>query len=172
MKFEIEKLLSGGDMRSIGNSNSLNKMILNQNDFDELFNFLFHKERLLVMRASDVIEKITVSKPLFLNKHKKEIIELSNIATDKELKWHLSLLIPRLTLGSKEFGKAWETLTTWAKDKTNSRIVRVNAIQGLFEMMKQKTELEKDFSLTLSKLEKENIPSIQARIRKYKNASR
>lgn len=93
-----------------------------------------------------------------------------DVAKEKELKWHLAFLIPRLHLGNKQFDYAWNTLSNWAKDITNSRIVRVNSIQGLFEMMKQKGELEKDFSLTLSELEKENIPSVNARIRKLRKA--
>lgn len=56
-------------------------------------------------------------------------------------------------------------LTTWSKDKTNSRIVRVNSIQGFFEMLKNKNELSNDLNLTLRELQKENIPSINARIK-------
>ncbi len=168
---DFVKILSGSDLRSIGKSNSIVSKIQNQIDFNALFEYLFHKDRIIVMRTADAIEKITIDNPKYLTNHKKKIIELCNIAKDKELKWHLALLIPRLTLDSKELGTTWNTLTMWAKDKTNSRIVRVNAIQGLFELMKHENELEKDFVLTLSELEKENIPSINARIRKLKNAS-
>lgn len=165
---EFVKILSGGDLRSIGKSNSIIAKIKNQNNFDELFKCLFHEDRLVVMRAADIIEKITINNQQFLTNHKMEIFDLTNVAKHKELKWHLALLIPRLHLDKKDFGKAWNKLTNWANDKTNSRIVRVNCIQGLFEMLKQRSELEKDFHLTLAKLEKENIPSINARIRKLK----
>ncbi|MHB1688457.1 MAG: hypothetical protein ACYCVH_13940 [Ignavibacteriaceae bacterium] len=162
---DLVKLLQGGDLRSIGQSNKVVALIDNQEKFDELFQFLFHSDRKVVMRTADAIEKITIDNKAFLKKHKKKIIGLCNVAKDKELKWHLALLISRLHLDIKEFGKVWDTLTTWAKDKKNSRIVRVNSIQGLFEMMKQENELEKDFILTLFELEKENIPSINARIK-------
>lgn len=169
---DFEKILSGGDLRSIGKSNAVILKIKTQKDFDELFHCLFHEDRLVVMRAADTIEKITINNTQYLAKHKDAIIKLCNVAMDKELKWHLALLIPRLHLDTKEFGKAWNTLTNWAKDKTNSRIVRVNSIQGLSEMKQQEKVLEKDFGLTLSEIEKENIPSINARIRQLKNASR
>lgn len=169
---DFKKILSGGDLRSIGESNSIIKKIKNQNDFDELFNYLFHEDRLVVMRTADVIEKITITNPQYITKHKMKILKLCTVADDKELKWHLALLIPRLPLESKEFGKAWKTLTTWAKDQLNSHIVRVNSIQGLFELMKQRNKLENDFSLTLSKLEKENVPSLNARIKKLKKVGR
>ncbi len=169
---DFEKILSGGDLRLIGNSNSVIFKIQTQKDFDELFQCLFHEDRLVVMRAADSIEKITIKNTQYLSKHKDAIIKLCNVAMDKELKWHLALLIPRLHLDNSEFSNAWNTLTNWAKDKTNSRIVRVNSIQGLYEMKQQEKVLEKDFSLTLSEIEKENIPSINARIRQLKNASR
>lgn len=156
----------------MGASNSVITKIKNQNDFEELFKLLFHKDRLVIMRTADTIEKVTVKNQQYLRKHKREILELCKVAKDKELKWHLALLIPRLTLDNKEFSKAWFTLTSWAKDNANSRIVRVNSIQGLFEMEQQEKALENDLALTLSEIEKENIPSINARIRKLKNVSR
>jgi hypothetical protein len=142
---DFEKILSGGDLRSIGKSNAVVLKINNQNDFDELFKYLFHADRLIVMRAADSIEKITINNPQYLKKHKTEIIELCNVAKDKELKWHLALFIPRLNLKNIEFKNAWDILTTWAKDKNNSRILRVNSIQGLYEMTKQQSKSAKAF---------------------------
>lgn len=168
---DFEKILSGGDLRSIGKSNSVILKIQTQKDFDELFQCLFHEDRLVIMRAADTIEKITINNTQYLEKHKDAIIKLCSTVIDKELKWHLALLIPRLQLDDFEFANAWNTLTNWAKDKNNSRIVRVNSIQGLSEMKLQKKSLEKDFKFTLYEIEKENIPSINARIRRLKTAS-
>jgi hypothetical protein len=161
----FDKLLSGGDLRSIGKSNSVISKVKNQSDFDELCKCLFHPDRLVVMRAADAIEKITISNPQYLTKHEKKITELFYIAKNIELKWHLALLIPRLHLTDKEFEKAWKELTKWAQDKTNSRLVRVSAIQGLFEMTKQNSSVTKDFITLTNEVKKENIPSINARIR-------
>lgn len=164
----FEKMLSGGDLRSIGQSNSVAAKVKTQNDFDELFKFLFHTDRLVVMRAADAMEKITINNPHYLTGHKQAILALYNAAKDKELKWHLALLLPRLQLNGNEMGKAWNTLTKWAKDKTNSRIVRVNSIHGLWELSNQQNNLVHDFKLTLLEVEKENISSLNARIRRIK----
>lgn len=166
---DFVNLLSGGDLRSIGKSNSVVSLIVNQQDFDELFKLIFLDDQLIVMRAIDAIEKITLKHPNYLIKHKNEILNLSTVAHDKELKWHLAQIIPRLSLTPPELTKAWKLLTIWALDKNNSRIVRVNSIQGLFEMLKENNELTQDFALTLTELEKEDIPSINARIRSIKN---
>ncbi len=167
----LEKLLSGGDLRSIGRCDEVIQNIKNQKHFDELFKFLLHKDRIVVMHSSDAIEKITAANPKYLTTHKGEVLELLKSAKDKELKWHLALMASRLTWNTKEFNIVWTTLNHWANDKANSRLVRVGAIQGLYEMTKQQMDLIEDFNQTMLKLEKENIPSINARIRNIRKDS-
>ena len=166
---KLVQLLSGGDLRSLGNSNSLISAVQNQTDFDELFALLFHFDRIIVMRAADVIEKITATRPELLAKHKASIFDLSHQVNNKELKWHLALLFPRLSLDHQEMSPAWEMLRAWAKDLTNSRIVRVNSLQGLFELLKSDSKRKEDFLHLLEELQKENIPSLNARIKKLRN---
>lgn len=165
---EFEKILSGGDLRSIGNNGSVIRKIHGQKEFDILFKCLFHENRIVVMRAADAIEKITCNDPNYLYCHKDEVIDLCNRAIDKELKWHLALLLPRLQLTNQELRLVWDILKKWGLDKTNSRIVRVNSIQGLFEVTKLNTYFNKEFNLIIVKLESENIPSINARIKKLR----
>lgn len=166
---DFVKILSGGDLRSIGNSNAVVSQIHNQKDFDELFKYLFHEDRIVVMHAADAIEKITIEHPEYLGKHKKKFLELFDAAKNKELKWHLALMMPRLQLSSTESEYIWKTLIAWARDKTNSRLVRVGAVQGLFKMTQQNDALLNDFTSLMSELEKENIPSVNARIRNIRN---
>jgi hypothetical protein len=162
---KVKELLQGGDLRTLGKSEGVIKQVQSQKDFDTLFSCLFDADRLVVMRSADAIEKITLETPNYLNTHKTELIDLLNSATHIELKWHLAQLTTRIKLDADEAGKVWETLTQWAKDKKESRIVRVLALQGLFDMLAQYPELKTDFLHTLSILEKEPIPSIAARIR-------
>ncbi|MFZ1676762.1 MAG: hypothetical protein WAT91_05785 [Saprospiraceae bacterium] len=168
---DFDKILSGGDLRSIGKSNLVVSKIRNQKDFDDLFSLLFHTDRKIVMRTADAIEKITLKNIDYLKHHKQEILNLCKVAQDIELKWHLALLVPRLILTKQELGIIWQTLTTWVTNKKESKIVRVNSLQGLHNLLSQNQELTQDFNLTLSKIEMENIPSINARIRKLKNAN-
>lgn len=160
------KLLSGGDLRSIGKSNSIVLKVQDQKYFDELFKCLFHKDRLVVMRAADAIEKITVQHPAYLSKYKNVILELCNAAKNKELKWHLALLIPRLNLSGKEIETVWQILSGWVSDKKESKIVRVSSIQALYEITLKCQRFTKAFRMLLAELEKENIPSINARLKR------
>lgn len=160
----LEKL-AGGDLRSIGRSDAVAREVRSQRQFDELAEGLTHPDRLVVMRAADAVEKITREHPEFLAAHKRTVLLLLNRGEDKELKWHLGLLVPRLELSKSELGKVWARLTRWALDMKESRIVRVNAIQGLFELSRKTPALRGDYELTLTQLEREEIPSIRARIR-------
>jgi len=164
--------LKGGDLRSIGDANEVVKDIKTQKDFDKLFQGLFHSDRKVVMRAADALEKITLAETDFLNNHKTELIELCFSAGHIELKWHLALLVSRLKLTPGEFRNVWQLLTEWATDKRESKIVRVNSIQGLFNLLQENKESEQDFNLAINEIMNENIPSLNARIKKIRNGNR
>jgi hypothetical protein len=168
---KFHDILKGGDLRSIGRSNDIVAVINSQHEFDELFIGLRSSDRKVVMRTADAIEKITKHNTIYLQKHKKELLNLCQISKHIELKWHLALLITRLRLSKREFGQTWDTLTKWATDRNESKIVRVNSIQGLFNLLQVRPELTQDFNLTVSIIEKEKTPSINARIKKIKNTS-
>jgi hypothetical protein len=162
---DVKKYLQGGDLRSIADVDQLIPLIKTQKTFDELFSCLDSDDRLIVMRAADAIEKITRDHPEYLDSHKIRLIRLLNTARDKELKWHLVLLIPRIDLNSKELGQVWNKLYIWAKDKKGSRIVRVNSLQALYELSEKYRELKKDFEFTAQEVKTEGIPSINARLK-------
>ncbi|MCK0146644.1 hypothetical protein MWU78_13390 [Arenibacter sp. F26102] len=162
----IKKYLEGGDLRSIGRVKFLIPLIRNQQDFDLLFRFLHSKDRIILMRAADAVEKITIGRPQYLQSHKSEILDFFQSAEDKEFKWHLSQMVPRLSLTEQELEIVLSKLNQWAGNPTESRIVRVNALQAISEIVEENPELEKDFKDLIGKLQKEEIASINARIRK------
>ncbi len=165
-------MLNGGDLRSIGKANEVAQGIVSQHEFDRLFKCLFHKDRKVVMRSADAIEKITLNKSAWLTPHKKEILRLCVEPVNIELKWHLALLLSRVELTRKESDQVWQLLTSWATDSKESKIVRVNSVQSLFNMVKENKHLEADFNRTIEKLKKENIASLQARIRRIKDTGK
>lgn len=166
----LTEILLGKDLRSIGRVNEIIEFISDQESFDELFDLLMHHERLLVMRAADTIEKVTISRPEFLAPHKGQLLSLLKSSVHKELKWHLALLVSRLKLDDNEFDDVWDLITYWVQNPNESKIVRVNSLQALFELSKTRTQYKNKFFDLMGKLEHTSIPSINARIRKLKNA--
>lgn len=120
------------------------------------------------MRAADAIEKITLDKTAFLQGHKQELIHFLDTAKDKEFKWHLVLLVSRLELSHTDLERVWPKLTEWATDKSESKIVRVNALQALYELAAHHKKWQKNMEPIVQQLENENIPSINARLKKLK----
>lgn len=168
MKKNFAPLLLGKDLRSISRSNEVVRSVTDQEDFDELFNLLLHHERLLVMRAADAIEKITLTNRNFLAPHKKQLLTLLRSTIHLELKWHLALLVSRLDLSVEECREVWGILSYWALNPNESKIVRVHALQGLFELSRQFPDFADSFQHTLQMLEHVQIPSLQARIKRLR----
>ena len=168
----FQDILKGGDLRSIGQADAIIPMVQDQHVFDELFACLTHPDRLVVMRSADAVEKITRTRPHFIQKHKTTLLNLCQRATDIELKWHLALLVSRLDMSQEELKHAWEVLANWATNPQAGKIVRVNAIQGLFNLLPQKPDLSQDFNRILSEISKENVASLNARIRKLQGGRR
>jgi len=165
----FENLLSGGDLRSVGNAEMVAVKIQSQKSFDDLFLLLHHNDRKIVMRAADAIEKITVVHPEFLSKHKSEVIKLLATARHKELKWHLAQFVSRLPLYQTEAVKIFRVLAGWLKDETESRIVRVNSLETLYELSLQNTRLKHAFVRILAKPALFQTASLKARLKNLYN---
>lgn len=164
----FRRFLEEGDLRTTGNVNEVIKIVSGQKDFDLLFKTLLLNDRKVVMRAADAIEKLTVIHPEYLKKHKKVLLKLLFNAKDKELKWHIAQLIPRLALNKKESYDAWKHLYFWAGDKYESRIVRVNSLQALFEMAGEYPDLKRSLDSLIPMVECEKIPSLIARLKRLR----
>jgi hypothetical protein len=164
----LTHLLLGKDLRTIRQNRIVVQSINDQQTFDELFALVFHHERQLVMRAVDAVEKVTSKHPEFLKPHKFQLLSILKSADHKELKWHIAQLIPRVDLSTEELEKVWHTLSYWVLNKNESKIVRVNALQGLFDLSQKYVGLKPDVENIFAAIEHEMIPSMQARIRKLK----
>ena len=162
------QLLLGKDLRTLKKNNATVRLVKDQKSFDELFTLIFHHERTLVMRAVDAVEKITISHPGYLTPHKDQLLAVLKSADHKELKWHIAQLLPRLDLDTQELEKVWHVLSYWVLNPAESKIVRVNALQGLFDLSSMHAHLKPEFEKILDSIKSEMIPSIQARIRKLR----
>ena len=171
MNTQFAHLLLGKDRRTVRQNSAVVTAVNDQKSFDELFNLTLHHERPLAMRAVDAVEKITLKQPQFLAPHKAQLLSILKSADHKELKWHIAQLITRVKLTSEEQLDVWHILTYWALNRNESKIVRVNALQGLFDLSRINPFLTDQFEKTLQALDHEMIPSIQARVRKLKKTN-
>jgi len=166
------KLLLRKDLRTVKQNDMVVQSVRDQRNFDELFTLVFHRERPLVMRAIDAIEKITREDPFYLLRHKTQLLHVLKSADHKELKWHVAQLISRIPLSDDELKDVWHVLDYWARNVNESKITRVNALQGLFDLSMAHPEFKEKIGSTIAAIDRENIPSLQVRIARLKKKLR
>jgi hypothetical protein len=134
------KELSGGDLRSSGRANHIVARVAREPAlFRRLFRGLSSLDRIVGMRAADAIEKITVDRPELLLPYKRDLLELAASSGEKEFRWHMALLLPRLKLRVSERAAAMDILHEYLGD--GSSIVRTCAMQGLADFACQDVSL-------------------------------
>lgn len=164
----IRKNVHGKDLRSIGNVNEIVTSVQTQQQFDVLFKNLLSHERIIEMRSADAVEKLTKKHPEWLQKHKPLLLELLHNSTNKELNWHLAQLVSRLSLTDIELYVVWDKLAYWMLNRNESRIVRVNSLQALYDLSIENSSLLQALRSLVQQVHHEAIPSINARLRKLK----
>jgi hypothetical protein len=165
----ILKKLSGGDRRSIGRSNQVvTEVLANPGRARQLFrilvNALTSADQVLRMRASDAIEKITAHRPELLQPFNRDLLVLAGSSNQKEVRWHLALLVPRLKLRPNEAAAAVEILVDYLRDK--SSIVKTFAMQALADLASNDQKLKSQIRPLLEELTQIGTPAMRARGRK------
>lgn len=160
----VEKLM-GRDRRSIGPADAVAREIAgDQALFDEVFAALFADDPVLRMRAADAVEKASRRHPERLAPHKRDLLGELAAVDQKEVRWHVAQMLPRLVLDPAETQRAVAIVDGFLAD--GSTIVRVNALEALVELARGDAELEaKARHRVLDALER-GAPAEKARARK------
>lgn len=162
---KLDDLLRGTDRRSIGRSNEVVALVLKERQhFPELIGCLWSDDPVLRMRAADAMEKISSQEPALLHPFKRELIGLLHEAEQKELRWHLAQMIPRLQLTRSERHRVAEALRRYLDD--TSSIVKTFALQGLAELAKADPSLLPETREILEAARRAGTPAMRARARK------
>jgi hypothetical protein len=161
----ILPLLGGGDRRTIGRSN-LVTAIVSQDPalFPNLMAGLWSADRLVRMRAADATEKVTRKRPELLQPYKKELLGLMSEAREQELRWHLAVIIPRLSLNANERRLATLLLNRYLEDR--SSIVKTFALQGLADLALDDQSIRAKVLEVLREAARTGTPAMRARSRK------
>lgn len=166
MKAErFDRVLKGGDRRSIGASNQVAAQVLEQPErFPELIECLWSDDPIVRMRAADAAEKVSLERPELLKPFKAELLGLADETTQVELRWHLALIIPRMRLTPGERNRAVARLREFLSDR--SSIVKTFAIQALVELSEGDPELRAEIMDLLEQFRSTGTPAMKARCRK------
>jgi hypothetical protein len=161
---EFFKQLAGGDRRSIGKANDLVEEILAAPErFAEVMAGLSQEDPVIRMRCADVAEKVSKAHPDWLQPHKRAILTIVTRATEKEIRWHLAQMLPRLTLTAKERQRASEIMFEYLTDE--SRIVQTFAMQALADFAQTDAALHRRLWPLLLKASRTGTGAVRARAR-------
>jgi hypothetical protein len=157
--------LTGGDRRSIGQSNEVVALVLKRPAlFPELMQGLRNSDTLIRMRAADAAEKVSLQRPDLLEPFKSKLLRLLDEATEQELRWHLARMVPRLHLSKKDRQRAAFAFRLYMSDQ--SSIVKTSAMQALADLASADHELMPEVRKLLTTPTKNGTAAMRARGRK------
>jgi hypothetical protein len=161
----VIRKLKEGDLRQKGRSEEVVVDVLKKPQlFRDLVAGITDTEPGVRMRASDAVEKITRSHPEYLHPYKSDFINVFTASRQKEVRWHLAQILPRLELTKKERQQVFEVLVSFLEDE--SRIVKTFAMQGLSDIaIIDRSYLPRVVKI-VEKLMESGIPAIQSRGRR------
>ncbi len=161
----ILRKLEGRDLRSIGRSNEVvGEVTADPAQFDALFSGLRAADPVLRARAADAVEKITARHPEYLRPHKEELIGALARAQQKEVRWHVAQMLPRIDWNRREQRRVLDILTGYLEDE--SSIVKTCAMQALADLAQMAPGVMPDVLPRLQVLSATGTPAMKARGRK------
>ena len=160
----LEKL-QGGDRRSIGRSNEVVSDVLSHPYlFRVVFSGLSADDPLIRMRSADAVEKITARRPELLRSYKNKLIREVAATEQKEVRWHVAQMLPRLELDEVERKRVFRVLLGYLNDR--SSIVRTFTMQALADIARDSPVLLRAVRQRLAQLTTSGTPAMKARGRK------
>lgn len=129
----ILKMLRPGDLRMKGASEEVVVQISrNPQEISLLIECLGESEPALLMRCCDALEKLSRQHVAWLKPFKNQLIKICQTATQKEVRWHMAQIIPRLELSAKQAAVAYDIFLIYLDDR--SSIVKTFALQALTDL--------------------------------------
>ena len=157
--------LEGGDRRSIGRSNEIASEVLsNPRLFRVVFSGLSADDPLIRMRSADAVEKITAQRPELLRSYKNKLIRDVAATGQKEVRWHVAQMLPRLDLNAQERRRVFRVLLRYLNDC--SSIVRTFTMQALADIARRSPVLLPTVRRHIIELTLIGTPAMKARGRK------
>lgn len=159
----IYDLLTGNDLRSIGKSNEVVSLVTSDTElFNEVFDGIFHEDKVIRARCADAVEKVAKKFPEYIQKKKNIIIKNLDKFNQKEIIWHVVMMLGYLRLTKEETEKSFGQLYKWLNE-SDSIIVKVACMQTLSDFALRNKTLIKSVKDEIEKQMINGAPAIKAR---------
>lgn len=136
----ILKKLQGGDGRSIGRSEEVVRDVSkNSLLVASLFAGLLDNDPVVRIRAADALEKATRRNHGLFQPWKRQLLGAVSALDDKEVRWYVAQMLPRLRLTPTDRETAVRTLMGYLQ--SDSSIVKTFSMQALADLASQDERL-------------------------------
>jgi hypothetical protein len=132
--------------------------------FPDLFEGLSSDDPVIRMRVADAVEKVSAQRAELLQPFKRKLLAIASSSTQHEVRWHAALILPRVTLTSKERAVALDILFDYLRGK--SSIVKTFAMQALWDLAASDPKLKAQIIPLIEELTLVGTPAMRARGRK------
>ncbi|HEY2805331.1 MAG TPA: hypothetical protein VGI92_05675 [Gemmatimonadales bacterium] len=161
----LASLLTGGNRRSLaGVPNVLAVLRKHPERLGELIEALADDDSVVRMRAADALEKATREEPKLLRPYRRGLVSLAEHAEQIEVRWHLALLLARLTHSTHQLARILEILDTYLQDR--SAIVRTLSMQALADLAAAHPKIRAETRMKIWRLTEKGTPAMKARGRR------
>jgi hypothetical protein len=163
---DILKHLRGGDLRSIGSSDIVAAVVQSKPELVRtLIAGIYSDDAVLRARCADALEKVASATPKLVDPFKAELLNEISKIDQQEVRWHVALIVPRLSLTASQRKLAQTLFSIWL-ESAKSNIVRVCSLQALFELSRGNPECRSIIVAKMEKLAIHGSRSLKARSRK------
>ncbi len=162
----IYDLLTGNDLRSIGKADEVVQLVTSDPElFGEVFGGIFHEDKVVRARCADAVEKVARRFPEYIQAKKSIIFNNLETFKQKEVMWHIALMLGYLKLNKKETDTALRTLNHWLVS-SDSIIVKVSCMQTMSHFAVKNKSIAESVCDEIQKQMINGAPAIKARGRK------
>lgn len=170
-KATLLQQLSGGDLRSIGQADSV---VVEASRSEAVIAWLFEmlaatEEPVVRMRAADALEKVARRNPAVLTPRLDTLLALLAQLQPKEIRWHLLQMAGRADWRPEQHAAVLEAVSSCFDD--NSSIVKTSALQCLFDLRDRGQDFKRQADMALHQARVSGSPAIRARAKRLAAAN-
>lgn len=163
---ELLAKLQGKDRRSIGRANEVVQAVLRDPELlVELFEGLESSNAIIRMRTADVLEKVSVRHPDWLQPYRERLLDVGASSGQKEVQWHVAQIVGRLDFAKTKLPLVTGLLKSYLSE-SDSRIVKTCALEALANQAERQPHLRPEVCALVQEAIGGDIPSLAARARK------
>ncbi|KKR06484.1 MAG: hypothetical protein UT34_C0001G0525 [candidate division WS6 bacterium GW2011_GWF2_39_15] len=165
-KSEIEKEFSKGDLRGKGGvDNVLKEYSKDKKVRKDIFDLIFSENRIIAMRAIDAYEKISKNSNV-TEEEQSQLLSILGTPKHKEFMWHYVQILGYMEIPNGIKDQVYNYLKEAINDYLDSNIVRVFAMQTMYNLFITNEKYRKEIRGVLGDMAKSSIPSLQSRAMK------